>query len=105
MPCKCRPQVFLPGESATPRDVLNSIVGLLERTSCGIDANAFNRSRWTSLARFSVAAGEIARTHTCALCETFDAKIGGQVLRDPAFQLRERVARRLRLGGQERAVL
>src|SRR5262245_24366162 len=105
MPCKCRPQVFLAGESAAPGDVLDSIVGLLERTSCGVDANAFNRSRWTALTRLSVAAGKIARTHAGALGETFDAKIGGQVLRYPAFQPCERVARRLRLSREQRAVL
>src|SRR5262245_45054228 len=98
---KCRPQVFFAGESAAPRDVLNSVVGLLESASCGIDANAFNRSRRTALARLSVATGEIAGTHAGPLGETFDAKIGGRVLRDPAFQLTERVARRLRLSGQE----
>src|SRR5262249_31249065 len=105
MPCKGPPQVFFAGESAAPRDVLNSVVGLFESTSCGIDAQAFNRSRWTAFARFSVTAGEIAGTHAGALCETFNAKIGGQILRGPAFQLNKRVARRFRLSGQQCAVL
>jgi len=105
MSCKRRAQVFFAGESATPRDLLDSVVGLLERTSCGIDAHAFNRSGWTLFARLSVAAGEISGTHAGALCEAFNTKIGGQVFRDPAFQLSKRVARRLRLSGEERAVL
>jgi hypothetical protein len=91
--------VFFAGESAAPRDILDSVVGLLESTPCGINANAFNCSRWTAFARLSVAAGEITGTHAGALCETFHAKVGGQVLGNPAFQLTKRGARRLRLSG------
>src|SRR5262245_43103605 len=89
MPCKRATQVFLAGESATPCDVLDAVGALLESTPCRIDANAFHRSRWTAFARLSITAGEIAGTHACALCKTLDAKIGGQMIRDPAFQLRE----------------
>jgi hypothetical protein len=104
MPGKRHPQVLLAGESTAPCDFY-PVVGVLESTPCSIDPNAFNRSRWTAFARLSVAAGKVAGTHTCALGETFDAEIGSQVLRVPAFQLSERVACRLRLSGEERAVL
>jgi hypothetical protein len=92
-------------ESAAPHDVFDPLVRLLESTPCGIDANAFDRSGWGAFPRLSVLAGEIAGTHAGALGETFNAKIGGQILGDPAFQLPEGVARRLCLSGQERAVL
>src|SRR5262245_3970354 len=105
MPRKRCPEVLFAMESAALRDVFDAVVRLLEGTPCGIDANAFNRSGWSALAGLPVLAGEIAGTHAGALGETFNAKIGAAVLRDPPFPLPEGVARRLRLRGQERAVL
>ena len=75
MPGKRAPQVFFAGESAASRDVLDSIVCLLERTPCGIDANAFNRSCGTAFACISVAAGEISGAHSCAVGEMFNPKV------------------------------
>lgn len=86
-------QLLFAAEATPLRDVLDPVVGFLERPTCRVNTDAFNRaSRWP-LARLGVAAGKIAGTHADSLRESLDTQIGSQMLGDPTFQLSERVAR------------
>ena len=98
-------QMLFIAESATPRNVVDPVVGLLEGPPRSVDTNAFNSAGGCPLACLSVAASEITGTHSCTLREPFYAQVRCQILGDPAFQVSEPVARRLHLGGEKRAVL
>ena len=80
MPREGAAHLLLIAETAAPRDRTDSVVGLLKSAPSRADTDALDRAGRAPFARFSVAAGEIAGTHACALCEPFHAKVRGQVL-------------------------
>ena len=80
MPRERSSQMLFIAESATPCNVFDSVVGLLEGPPRGVDTNAFHSAGGCALACLSVAASEIAGTHSGTLRETFYAQVRCQIL-------------------------
>jgi predicted GNAT superfamily acetyltransferase len=85
VPDERTPHVLFIAESTTPCDLFDSVAGFLKGAPRGVDPDGFHRASRGAFARLGVAACEVAGTHAGTLSEAFHAKIGGQILGDPAF--------------------
>src|SRR5262245_66568869 len=78
-------QLLFAAEAAAPRDVVESVVGLLEGPACRLDANAFDSAGRCALACIGVAAGAILGTHSDLLRQMPPPQTRPQGLLHPAF--------------------